>query len=254
MSYPGRALKLGEPKGEVMSRVRSQLRSLQYDLAAHGPFDDVVLRNVRLFQTRNVDEFGRNLAADGVIGMLTWNALFALKAVVVSQPANRLAGAAIGEARTQLGVRENPRNSNRGEAVEKYLGSVGLKGGYAWCAAFVYWAFQSAATSLGAQNDCIRSAGVLAQWQKSGEKKLRRLQARDAKNDPTLILPGMVFVIDWGGGLGHMGFVTAVRGAVFDTIEGNTDASRSREGGGVYGHYRKVAEINKGFILYGEGT
>ena len=35
------------------------------------------------------------------------------------------------------------------------------------------------------------------------------------------------------------------------TLEGNTDASRTREGCGVYRLSRKLKEINKGFIDYG---
>ena len=41
-------------------------------------------------------------------------------------------------AHTQLGMHEWPPSSNMGEIV-KYLNSVGLGGGYPWCAAFVTW-------------------------------------------------------------------------------------------------------------------
>jgi hypothetical protein len=34
------------------------------------------------------------------------------------------------------------------------------------------------------------------------------------------------------------------------TVEGNTDASGTREGGGVYRLRRKLNSINKGFIDY----
>jgi hypothetical protein len=34
------------------------------------------------------------------------------------------------------------------------------------------------------------------------------------------------------------------------TIEGNTDASKTREGGGVYRLTRKIVEINPGYISY----
>jgi hypothetical protein len=60
----------------------------------------------------------------------------------------------------------------------------------------------------------------------------------------------MIFIIDHGGGLGHTGLVEKVAGGLLTTIEGNTDASRTREGGGVYRLTRKIVELNKGFIDY----
>lgn len=56
--------------------------------------------------------------------------------------------------------------------------------------------------------------------------------------------------MDHGGGLGHTGLVEHVAGGLITTIEGNTDASKTREGGGVYRLTRKLTEINKGFIDY----
>jgi hypothetical protein len=40
----------------------------------------------------------------------------------------------------------------------------------------------------------------------------------------------------------------SVTGGLIGTIEGNTDASKTREGGGVYRLTRKLLEINKGYI------
>lgn len=60
----------------------------------------------------------------------------------------------------------------------------------------------------------------------------------------------MVFIMDYGKGMGYTGFVERAAGGLLRTIEGNTDTSRTREGGGVYRLVRKVAEINKGFIDY----
>ena len=62
--------------------------------------------------------------------------------------------------------------------------------------------------------------------------------------------PGMIFVMDHGGGKGHTGLVVSIAGGLLNTIEGNTDASKTREGGGVYRLTRKVGEINKGYIDY----
>jgi hypothetical protein len=72
--------------------------------------------------------------------------------------------------------------------------------------------------------------------------------------DPARVRPGQVFIMDFGGGLGHTGFVESVLGGHVRTIEGNTDASQTREGGGVYRLTRKLVDINKGFIDYGDGS
>jgi hypothetical protein len=60
----------------------------------------------------------------------------------------------------------------------------------------------------------------------------------------------MVFIMDHGAGKGHTGLVERVEGGLITTIEGNTDASKTREGGGVYRLTRKIVEVNKGFIDY----
>jgi hypothetical protein len=60
----------------------------------------------------------------------------------------------------------------------------------------------------------------------------------------------MVFIMDFGGGRGHTGLVEHLAGGLLHTIEGNTDASRTREGGGVYRLTRKMVEVNTGFIDY----
>jgi hypothetical protein len=55
-----------------------------------------------------------------------------------------------------------------------------------------------------------------------------------------------------GRGAGHTGLVESVAGGFITTIEGNTDASKTREGGGVYRLKRKILDINKGFIDYAQ--
>jgi hypothetical protein len=88
-------------------------------------------------------------------------------------------------------------------------------------------------------------------WNAAPAAGARRIQAHEAVADPSLLRPGMVFIMDHGRGLGHTGFIEAVDGGFVSTIEGNTDASMTREGGGVYRLRRKLAEINKGYIDYG---
>lgn len=156
---------------------------------------------------------------------------------------------ALERAVTQIGVSENPPGSNRGPEVEMYLRSVGLSGGYAWCAAFVYWCFQEAANELQITNPLYRTAGVMEHWRNCDKREGRRIDRTKIK--PADILPGMIFVMDFGGGKGHTGIVESVnveKGEI-TAIEGNTNEQGHREGIYVMRRTRRLVAI-KGFIEY----
>ncbi|MDM1378844.1 CHAP domain-containing protein [Myroides marinus] len=142
----------------------------------------------------------------------------------------------IKQARSQLYVQEWPIKNNRGPGVKKYLNSVGLGEGYAWCMAFIYWCVQEVCNDYGVQNLLQKTGGVLAQW--NGSKVLR--VDKPEKGD--------VFIMDFGKGLGHAGIIVDVEGDVITTIEGNTNDEASREGYIVAEKKRKIKSISKGFI------
>ena len=142
-------------------------------------------------------------------------------------------------------------NSNSGPEVDLYLKTAGMRSGLAWCVAFIYYCFNTAAAELGRSNPMVKTAGVLDHWSRCvKEKGAHRITSAQAVADPSLVRAGMIFVMDHGGGLGHSGLIESVAGGIIFTIEGNTDASKTREGGGVYRLSRKIADINKGFIDY----
>lgn len=207
---------------------------------------------VMLFQARNVDAAGRPLMQDGQIGPLTWNALFYEAQHVDAAPPSsfmaRVIAVAAGEEAKR--VRELPRNSNSGPEVDAYLKSVDVPPGYSWCCAFVFWCFDAAARDLERENPMPKTGGCLDHWNRCDEAGAMRVNAYDAVHNPLLVRPGVIFIMDHGSGLGHTGIVERISGGLLYTIEGNTDASRTREGGGVYGLVRKLSEINKGFIDY----
>lgn len=147
-----------------------------------------------------------------------------------------LAIKALEKAQSQIGVQEIPKNSNAGPAVEKYLKSVGLRKGYAWCMAFVYWSVKEASIELNVINPLFKTGGVLDMYNK--EKDLRVSEPQ----------PGDIFIMDFGNGSGHAGIVEKVlsKGRL-QTIEGNTNDEGSREGYEVARRYRKLSKI-KGFI------
>ncbi len=262
MQYPGRIIKAGETDVRIVRALKVALnralavqRLTDLKLDVENPhFGPTTTRAVKLFQARHVDPDGRPLKIDGEVASITWAALFGDDTVPEAQRAKDpfLASVLkIAAAEEAKGVRESPRNSNRGPEVDAYLKRVGLGGGFAWCCAFTYWCFDEAAKAAGRPNPMVRTAGCLAHWNGAERAGARRIPAAQAVANPDLVSPGMVFIMDFGSGTGHTGFVEAVSGGFITTIEGNTDASKTREGGGVYRLTRKIAEVNKGFIDYG---
>lgn len=135
---------------------------------------------------------------------------------------------------SQIGVQEEPKGSNRGPQVDKYIKSVGLdpKGKHAWCAAFVYWCFQQAAERMGRQNPLHKTGSVLMQW-KMRKDKFRVLTPQ----------PGDIGVMDYGKGVGHMFIVEKAHLETTENVEGNTNDEGSREGYEVCRRQRPRSKI-----------
>ena len=261
MEYPGRVIRAGEADATIVNALKRQLDAtlaigehpelrLDPDNPHFGPRTE---GTVKLFQASHVDAAGRPLVQDGEIGMLTWAALFGADTVPERKTADdpllaRVLAVAAGEESKK--VREVPKDSNRGPDVDKYLQRVGIGPGHAWCCAFTYWSFDEAAMQLGRANPMVKTAGCLDHWNRAAQRGARRITTAEALTAPDAIRPGMLFIMDHGGGLGHTGIIEEVSAGLLTTIEGNTDASRTREGGGVYRLSRKMSEINKGFIDY----
>jgi hypothetical protein len=124
---------------------------------------------------------------------------------------------------SQKGVRE--AGENRGPQVDAYLRAAGLGPGHPWCAAFVYWAIDTAARELGIVNPFIRTAYCpdIHNWAR--------------RHDALEVAPqvGDVFLRYSASSVaGHTGFVTSVDDGRFGTIEGNTNLNGSPEGIGVF--------------------
>ncbi|MBL7887243.1 MAG: CHAP domain-containing protein [Flavobacterium sp.] len=249
MKYPGRNIKKGETDKTIIKAVQTQLNKKGYgplDVSV-GVFGPKTVSAVKLFQTQNTDQNGNLLSPDGVIGAITWAVLFGENTVPQNTTVKKkLHERAIEIASSQIGVREKG-SANCGPEVEKYLASIGLGKGYSWCMAFVFWCFNEAAKELGQPNPLVKTGGVLKGW---NESKGTKILAKNTKQDPSLVKPGQIFIMDHGSGFGHTGIVKEVNGGFITTIEGNTNDNHSREGVGVFQLIRKVKDINKGFIQY----
>lgn len=250
--YPGQALREGSSQPEVIAlQNRLNVRGCG-PLVVTGMFDDATTQAVKRFQARFPDVTGQPLVVDGLVGPITWEVLFGV-APVAAAPSASLATAALAVAAAEIGTLEVPPGSNRGPRVDQYVSSVGLDpaGQNPWCAAFVYFCFSQAAAAAGRANPVIKTGSVLTHWQRATDLGIRCVTLAEASGSPGEVQPGFVFIMDFGGGVGHTGFVESVDGGRLVTIEGNTNTDGSREGVGVFRRTgRKIGNINKGFLDY----
>lgn len=248
MKYPNRIIKKGEKDTAIVVEIQKKLNKLGVvNIPITGVFDELTKSSIKLFQSMATDIYGNLLIADGIIGPITWGALFENQTIENQTASQSLLEKAVEIANSQIGVREQPIGSNAGPEVEKYLASVHLSKGNPWCMAFVYYCFEEASKTLTTPNPLIRTGGCLMQWNST---KAKKITAITAKSNPSLVIPGAVFIIDHGSGLGHTGIVKEVNNGYITTIEGNTNNTRSREGIGVFLlESRKLNSINKGFII-----
>ncbi|MEO8665498.1 MAG: CHAP domain-containing protein [Ignavibacteria bacterium] len=250
MNYPGRVIKKGDKDPKVVKAVQKMLNENGCGtLEVDGDFGNNTYNAVKVFQSRFPDQNGNPLVVDGKIGPLSWAILFGEGKVPVSEPPkSEIIKNVLAIAAGEIGVMEEPVGTNSGPEVDGYLECVGLGPGCSWCAAFVYWCYNEACKKSGKKNPVYKTAGVLSHWNNSSAKKITW---QNAFEDPSLVKPGQVFIMSYGGGLGHTGIVEKVNGGFLTTIEGNTNDGGSREGIGVFRRTgRKIKDINKGFLQY----
>jgi hypothetical protein len=249
MKYPKRVIKKGEDNARIVKAVQARLNETGCGpLEVDGDFGPMTFTAVKLFQSTHRDQLGNPLEIDGKVGAITWAVLFGVSMVpTLEHGATPLLSEALRVAASQVGIMESPVGSNRGPEVDGYLKSVGLGPGYYWCAAFAYWCFDQAARKLGRPNPVFKTAGCMNHWNKTKGKKI---QAAEAVENPSLLKPGQIFIINLGRGSGHTGIIEKVEGGFLQTIEGNSNPAGSSNGIGVFRLERKIVKINQGFIEY----
>lgn len=124
---------------------------------------------------------------------------------------------------SQIGVREKTGN-NDGAAVEKYLKATGLGKGNPWCAAFEKWCFDQAKVKT-----------TITAWSPSAHNSKNLLMFRDKLTTEPRAGDVVCFYYANLGRIGHTGFYDQrINESVYESVEGNTNGSGSREGDGVY--------------------
>lgn len=140
---------------------------------------------------------------------------------------------------------------NKGQRVEEYQRSVGLRPGDPWCAAFVAWCVMKSRGLDKPPKWCSGSA--ITTWHKGSKRAGDAFAVPTDADLPSKVKPGWVWVrakdpkgaADASKGLwvqGHCGIVVAVDAVGWHTIEGNTNAQGARDGDGVYRKLHRWSE------------
>lgn len=128
---------------------------------------------------------------------------------------------------------------NKGKWVNRFLAFVGLKPGYAWCAAFVAWCLGQSGLDKSKMPKHSPSVIGWYRWAKA--------------NDRLTGVPKRGRLFYWlDGSHGHIGFIIGLSAGCVQTLEGNTNKQGSRDGDGVYQRTRSYRELEShekhGFI------
>lgn len=206
-----------------------------------GEFGPLTAAAVKAYQ---VDQ---HLTADGVPGPITWAQMFPDDAKqeferVKTEEAgvSDLSLAALVRASSFIGVRERG-GPNRGPEVEMFIKSCGGEPGDAWCMGFVQYCVATEAKNIGVEDPLKpNSLHCLTVW--NAQQKLGNTKSISEAR------MGDIFIMDFGAGKGHTGFVKHAANGVIETIEGNTNGTGSREGDGVYAKTRKYTAPFRGVI------
>ncbi|HEY0843712.1 CHAP domain-containing protein [Methylotenera sp.] len=121
--------------------------------------------------------------------------------------------------------------NNDGAEVERYLMTVGLGKGYAWCAAFVHWAL----SACGVPNN-------ITAWSPTAHNAKNVVYHRGMLHKD--IKAADVFTIYSNGKkrISHTGFVHKYTGnGYYVSVEGNTNSGGSHDGDGVYRRIRSLS-------------
>jgi hypothetical protein len=256
LKFSGTVVMAGSHEQQAITAIQKRLVAVGCGaIDVDGVYGAETFTAVEHFQARSVDSNGIPLVIDGKVGPSTWSVLFGDGTVpAATKSPSPLLEAVLSFASGETGTMEIPPGSNRGPRVDQYIRAAGLNpgGDYPWCACFVYWCFKKASTSLSVANPCVKTAGVLDHW--AGANNVAsavRILPAEAQAQPSLVVPGTLFLIRTSGTKGHIGIIEEVRGNQLTTVEGNTNDGGSREGIGVYRRTsRMTSQINLGFVFY----
>ena len=237
-------------RGPEVARLTAILKTRGYIDSSRQTFTREVRRAVEEFQARHVDERGRPLVSDGVVGLLTWWALETDIPVLATplgvrfdvMPArggSRRGRAALEKAIGELkaGANEVGEN-NSGPYVRKYLNRI-VDPPANWCAGFVSWCFAQ------------HPEGIPFRYSLGARDVRTQFRDRGWLLEGTPPEPGDIIVWWRGqpdGWKGHIGLVHHFSNGVVYTIEGNKGAFPARVWGFDYVYGRIEALLGFGRV------
>ena len=144
---------------------------------------------------------------------------------VSSKMQKEIALLAADDAVANVGVTESDKD-NFGPAIKKYLASVDLEEGNAWCAAFVFYRFKSAAEKLDLtlSKDFLKLKGWTPDYKKYAQKFNIWTSVEEAKANPSLIKKGhiVLFYSSDKERIYHCGIVISSNQSGIVCVEGNS--------------------------------
>lgn len=145
-------------------------------------------------------------------------------------------------AKKEVGVEEID-GTNCGPRVNEYKGATNLppKEAWPWCAAFICWLVREAMKGENCNSYTFQRPTTAGAWDFENWSRRQDNSTQTKKPHGGDILPGDIVIFTFS----HIGLATSKPDAngMVGTIEGNTDSSGSREGGGVYAKRRKLSQI-----------
>lgn len=155
------------------------------------------------------------------------------------------------EALLNVGVEEIGKD-NHGPAIKKYLETIGLEEGYAWCAAFIKFRYIDAAKDLDEElsSGFLKLSGYTPDWKNYAQTNNIWIPMAIAKKNPSLIKKGYAcfFYSETRGRIYHCGIVISSNKDGFVSVEGNTSPGKGVEanGDGVYRKNRSWNSLGSG--------
>jgi hypothetical protein len=148
--------------------------------------------------------------------------------------------AALALAKTQIGVKESPPNSNH----VKYCDWYGVTG--PWCAMFATWCFETnerGGSPTFAKGSRYAYVPYIVADARAGRYGLHTVGA-DA------VIPGDLacYDWDWNGEYDHVGIFERWTGSSFDVLEGNTSPANDSNGGEVMRRNRNTSSQATTFV------
>lgn len=231
------------PEVIELQKMLNKILKLKPALLPEGTFGRKTFLAVKDFQRKAM------LKKDGVVGNKTWSALEAPLNPTVSSLHNSQQGRLVEIAATYLGAHEtgNNRMGNDPRMKEIFeaddLSRGGRTDGTKWCAAFVSLCVQKLLKEKSCYRNIIppREAAVnhfLRHWAKDQKCHVFKFNSK-------IFTPQKGDIVIYT--FSHIGIVESVSGKILTTIEGNTNAKGSRDGGAVL-RKRRGAGVTRAFV------